>query len=300
MDLMQCITLSWENAEPAFLLFDSKNNCIEKLPLVGYVNINKGEKKYCKGYYDLLARSFKPCPNYPVVMDNKYSQCKKCDSLSGFSQCLGCNGYSCNSFNETAKIFCNQEHCVYLAYFEKGIIKVGTAVWYRRFERLLEQGALYSFFIARTPDGRIARKIEYDIGQRGIVSRVSEAKKNKNIIITEEKNNIHKLLIDTYHNLLSSLNQNMLHYFIKPAPTINNYLYLSNKIKEHFIDNTYQMTLFDFPAEVQYKVVDTIVNPQIIQGEVLSVIGNIVTLFNNEITSVVSTKKMYGWEVTIE
>ena len=47
---------------------------------------------------------------------------------------------------------------MYLAYFANDKLKVGTAASYRRYERLLEQGALYSIFLAKVPNGRLARK----------------------------------------------------------------------------------------------------------------------------------------------
>ena len=39
-------------------------------------------------------------------------------------------------------------------------LKVGTASEIKKYERLLEQGALFSILIAKTPTGKIARVIE--------------------------------------------------------------------------------------------------------------------------------------------
>ena len=126
----------------------------------GKIEIEKVEKRYCIGYYDLLNRKNIPCESYEELTGSEYTQCKQCKIKSGFSLCLGCNGSVCKTNSDKAKQFCNQEHYVYLAYFPNDKLKVGTAVYYRRYERLLEQGAIYSIFLAKTKNGKLARKLE--------------------------------------------------------------------------------------------------------------------------------------------
>ena len=116
--------------------------------MVGYIKIKKGQKKCCKGYYDLIKRRSIPCRLYEDLTKSEYSQCKNCELNSGFKLCLGCNGSMCKTRNNIAKQFCNQEHYVYLAYFANDKFKVGTTASYRKYERLLEQGAIYSIFLA--------------------------------------------------------------------------------------------------------------------------------------------------------
>ena len=69
---------------------------------------------------------------------------------------------------------------MYLAYFSNDKLKVGTASSYRRYERLLEQGALYSIFLAKVPNGRLARRIESEVSRLGVTTRVNASYKIKN------------------------------------------------------------------------------------------------------------------------
>lgn len=133
---------------------------IQKLRLIfmkmlhGNIEIRKTIEKRCKGYYDLIKKEIVPCRTYENMTNSQFCQCKECQTKSGFELCLGCNGSICRTNNDAAKKFCNEEHYVYLAYFANDKFKVGTAASYRRYERLLEQGALYSIFLAQTPNGR--------------------------------------------------------------------------------------------------------------------------------------------------
>ena len=129
----------------------------------GKIEMEKAEKRYCIGYYDLLNRKNIPCTFYEELTGSEYTQCKQCMIKSGFSSCLGCNGSVCKTNSDKAKKFCNQEHYVYLAYFSNDKLKVGTAVYYRKYERLLEQGAIYSIFLAKTKNGKLERRLETEI-----------------------------------------------------------------------------------------------------------------------------------------
>ncbi len=298
MAMKQFVTLTWEDSIPQIKLYNSESTKMEKIDVRGILNIKRHNEKYCKGYYDLIKRTHFPCITFPTSLDSKYSQCKQCEALSGFSQCLGCTGASCKTNSVKALKYCKNPHYVYLAYFEGGIIKVGTAVDFRKHERLLEQGALYSFFIAKTPTGRIARIIEAAIGRQGIASRVAISQKAKNLIITSDVDYIHEQLLYTYNKLVRILDKSCTQYFIEPV--VNNFLELSSKVKSLFIEEYEQITLFGTSKELVYKEYEFISHPEKIQGEVMSVIGSLIILREKGQVVVANTKGLTGWMVEIE
>ena len=75
-------------------------------------------------------------------------------------------------------------HIVYLAFFDKNLIKVGVSKKERKRIRQLEQGSLATLFIAETPNGIEARKIETILKKNGIVDKIQGDQK-KGIIIPE-------------------------------------------------------------------------------------------------------------------
>ena len=170
----------------------------------GIIEVKKTMEKHCKGYYDLIKKEIVPCKSFSNLTDSGYSQCKECQEKSGFDLCLGCNGSTCQTNSGKAREFCHEGHHVYLAYFANDKLKVGTAASYRRYERILEQGALYSIFLAQTPNGRMARQIESQISKLGIASRVNSSYKMNNLIecLCKNTNLFYEVLMRDVKNIL--------------------------------------------------------------------------------------------------
>lgn len=297
MAVKQFISLTWEDFTPQIIFYNSENAKMEKMLVKGTLNLHRLNERYCKGYYDLIKRDFIPCSTFPTSLEVKYSQCRHCEALSGFSQCLGCTGLNCNANSKDAIEYCKNPHYVYLAYFEGGIVKVGTAAEYRKYERLLEQGALYSFFIAKTPTGKVARVIEAAIGKQGITSRVAISQKVKNLIVTSDVKIIHEQILQTYRKLMKLLDKSCTQYFIEP--NVNNFLELSDKVKHLFVEEYEQITLFGTTKELVYREFEYLAHPEKIQGEVLSVIGNQIIMKKDKNIIVANAKGLTGWMVEI-
>ena len=264
----------------------------------GKIEIEKAEKRYCIGYYDLFNRKNIPCTFYEELTGSEYTQCKQCKIKSGVSLCLGCNGSVCKTNSDKAKQFCNQEHYVYLAYFPNDKLKVGTAVYYRRHERLLEQGAIYSIFLAKTKNGKLARRLETEISNIGIVQKVNTSYKINNIIINRNSEDIKNILINEYENIKNKIDEGYKSYLTEPE--YNNFEIIYNIVKENLIKKTEQINLFgDNEVEecIDYK---KILNPEYIKGEIIATIGNLILLKEDNIYSVLNMKKLEGWEVKVK
>ena len=245
----QFLGIKYKNEKPYFLLYKDK---IFIVPVDGNIYIKKEEKR-CGGYYDLERHCYMPCAKLNKV-DEKASQCDECREKSVFYYCLGCHGMNCRADNDKALNFCRQEHAVYLALFGDRI-KVGTAAFYRKDARLLEQGGLAYMFIAKAPTGKLARLIEYMVSKEGMTLQVLSSYKIKNLVFLESKEDAYNKLMDTYLMLKNNLDDSLIKYFIKPefhynekVIDVNNNLFVESvqgslfsngviKIKDYHYDN---------------------------------------------------------------
>lgn len=263
--------------------------------VVGNIEIKKTMEKHCKGYYDLLKREIVPCQSFTDLTESEYCQCKACQTKSGFDLCLGCNGSICRTNSDTARKFCNEEHHVYLAYFANDKLKVGTAASYRKYERLLEQGAVYSIFLAQTPNGKIARQLESRISNLGITSRVNSSYKMNNFIIDKEQKEIDKMLMKEYEFILQRIDDKCKKYFIKPE--YNNFTNISDKVKQNLLEESRQLNLFGGMDEPEHKEYSKVSKPESISGEIMATVGSLILLMKNNKYSVVNMKNLEGWIV---
>ena len=263
--------------------------------LYGNIEIRKIAEKRCKGYYDLEKKEIVPCRTYTDMTSSQYCQCRECQTKSGFDLCLGCNGSICRTNSDAARKFCNEEHYVYLAYFANDKFKVGTAASYRKYERLLEQGALYSIFLAQAPNGRIARQIESSISDLGIASRVNSTYKMNNFVIDKEQEEIDRMLLKKYEYILSQIGGTSKKFLIRPQ--YNNFTNISEKVRKSLIEESIQLDLFGGLGEPEHKAYEKIAKPEIVFGEIKAVVGSLMLIQNNGIYSVVNMKNLEGWLV---
>ncbi len=209
--------------------------------------------------------------------------------------CLGCTGDNCRTDSDKAKKFCKEEHFVYLAYFANDKLKVGTAANYRRYERLLEQGALYSIFLAKVPNGRLARKIESEISRLGVVTRVNSSYKINNFVIDRSQEEIDRILLSEYKTILEKISSESKKFFIKPE--YNNFTNISDRIRNNLIEESRQLDLFGGMDEPEHKEYEKILRPEKIDGTIKAVVGSLILLEKNNKYSVVNMKSLEGWVV---
>ena len=263
--------------------------------VVGNIEIKKTMEKRCKGYYDLIKKQIVPCQSFVNLTGSEYCQCRECQTKSGFDLCLGCNGSICQTNSNTARRFCNEEHHVYLAYFANDKLKVGTAASYRKYERLLEQGAIYSIFLAQTPNGRIARQLESRISNLGIASRVNSSYKMNNFIIDREQEEIDKMLMKEYEFILQRIDDKCKKYFIRPE--YNNFTNISDKVRQNLLEESRQLNLFGGMDQTEHKEYSKVSKPEYISGEIMATVGSLILLMKNNKYSVVNMKNLEGWIV---
>lgn len=184
---------------------------------------------------------------------------------------------------------------MYLAYFANDKLKVGTAASYRRYERLLEQGALYSIFLAKVPNGRLARKIENEVSRLGVTTRVNASYKINNFVIDRSQEEIDQMLMEEYQTILEKISEQCREYLIKPE--YNNFTNISDKVRSNLLEESRQLNLFGGMDEPEHKEYDKVSKPENIDGEIKAVVGSLVLLKRNNKYSVVNMKSLEGWIV---
>jgi len=208
---------------------------------------------------------------------------------------LGCIGDNCKTNSDKAKKFCEEQHHVYLAYFANDKLKVGTAASYRRYERLLEQGAIYSIFLAKVPNGRLARKIECEISKLGVTTRVNSSYKINNFIIDRNQEEIERMLMNEYETILQKVSEESKKFFIKPE--YNNFTDISDRVRKSLVEESRQLNLFGGIDEPEHREYDKVLKPEKVDGTIKAVVGNLMLLEKNNKYSVVNMKNLEGWVV---
>ena len=184
---------------------------------------------------------------------------------------------------------------MYLAYFANDKLKVGTAASYRRYERLLEQGALYSIFLAKVPNGRLARIIESEVSRLGVTTRVNVSYKINNFIIDKTQEEIDQMLMDEYQTILKNISEQYRKYLIKPE--YNNFTNISDKVRSNLLEESRQLDLFGGMDEPEHKEYDRVPKPENVDGNIKAVVGSLMLIKKANKYLVVNMRNLEGWIV---
>lgn len=162
------------NIEPQFIIQSAGTKSTKKLVSGENISWLLSETKHCAGYNS--NGGYLACPSNNTVEPN-YEMCASCDTKLGFRSAFFFGGPP----NDLMKEYLGSKHYVYLTFFQPNILKVGTAKHSRRLSRLIEQDALFAFFIAET-NGFDIQKIEKHISQNyGLTEMVYSRQKFKHI-----------------------------------------------------------------------------------------------------------------------
>jgi Protein of unknown function (DUF2797) len=160
-----CRGVSWSDRRPHLELTDDEFR-LGRLPLVGRrLGIRLvAPGPYCLGYSGdvggVLTRV--ACPRHNLATSGQ--QCEECVAKDEFRfvHHAHLGGY----VPDALAAYLKQPHWVYVATFADATSKVGTASDGRQAARLDEQGAAMATYVARVPDGRVARVIEDAVTER--------------------------------------------------------------------------------------------------------------------------------------
>ena len=284
------IGLCWnEEYKPFFHLKDYKSGLDEFVNIPRELLFELINQKICVGTINPYTREYISCNN---IVEGNNSQCNHCKYMFDFYKCVRCHGEDCYVKNKDVLKYCNTSHYVYLAYFPNKKIKVGTASEIKKYNRLLEQGAIFSIFIAKTPTGKIARQIEKNIIDNGISGAVTTTYKMKNMIFDNDETLIKKELIEKYKDILKLLSEDNKKYLIEPE--FNSFSEIRDKIDNNMLSSNIQVNLFD---EESQQIKPYIIKKEFnrISGTYLFCIGKVLAIENNGIIELIDTKKLEGY-----
>ena len=207
--------------------------------------------RYCVGKYDMLTFQDEPCSSN-ALLTSKDIRCQDCNQAIGFNPAF----YNASSqISAKQQVYNSQKHCIYLAYFDKKLIKVGISHYKRTITRLCEQGARAAAIIYEYDNAYKARGAEaMIIKDLKLPEAVSNSKKMKLISETfdyaDAKEKLTKLSGE-FHRQINSTT-------IK-SPEIYNF-------QQHYLaENTLKGDIFDVSK----------VSPISISGKCIGMIGNI-------------------------
>jgi len=123
---------------------------------------------------------WRPCPNN--VMGRK--KCESCRAREGQFVFTSFDGFNTENLTADDLARIDGSHFVYLALFEKSLVKVGVSKAERQELRQIEQGSHATLFIAQTPNGILARQIETTIRKSGLADKIQSGQK-KNFLLPE-------------------------------------------------------------------------------------------------------------------
>jgi uncharacterized protein DUF2797 len=160
-----CRGVSWSDRQPYLELIDTDSQ-FRRIPLFGRrLGIRVvAPGPYCLGYSGAVGGvlTWVACPRRNLATSGQ--QCEECVAKDEFrfAHHAHLGGY----VPDALAAYLKQPHWVYVATFADATTKVGTASDGRQAARLDEQGAAMATYVARAPDGRVARVLEDAVTER--------------------------------------------------------------------------------------------------------------------------------------
>lgn len=130
-------------------------------------------KANCAGHINPESGEWKKCPKEST---GKF-KCEYCRSVEGGFVFTAFDGFDSSMLNAADLAKIDGEHWVYLAFFGENMIKIGVSKANRKLLRQVEQGSAATLYIAKTPDGILARQIETLIRKTGLIDKIKTSQK---------------------------------------------------------------------------------------------------------------------------
>lgn len=255
--------LYWDNTVPSFFVRKDKDSDKEFS-----IILNKNQKlsieitgdKYCPGYYHPIKNLRYNCPFSKKILNKNKSQCSYCFKKGGgFVASTGTKG---NIDKEIEAFILNSPHYLYLNLFPNNIIKVGVTREQRYLNRILEQGAIATLFIAKS-NGESIRDLEKEISLKfGLPEKIGYNLKLQILNYQISENRAKEILFDKYQEIIS---------VIKKKIFLKNPLFFFNLEK----------FMIDFSKIIpSIYVIKNINIGSVISGEIVGIVGDFL-IFRN-------------------
>lgn len=258
--------LYWDDQRPS--LFFRKDIRSAKEHSIG---VESGKKlyialtgaKYCLGYYDLAIKSKIACPQTANLTGINESQCSRCRKQgAAFFAASGIR----SGLTESEQYLISQPHLLYLNLFGNSLVKVGVTAEYRKLNRVLEQGASASLFIARG-NGSEIREMERKISKTfSITERVGLLDKLKRIRQEINPEDAKSKLSDVLENICKGINKRFRSYFLDEPE------FFFNRRKYNIQQNELLRPI---------NIIESMHSDAVIAGRIVGILGSCLLLIGN-------------------
>jgi len=262
----------------AFILGTPERPSRETLAVIGTtLTIRRMRRRYCIGRYDLATFETSSCPDHAVLdSDAKKVRCDRCEYFCGFNPAF----YRTAVMSPQQRAYSEHPHVVYLAYFGRGVSKVGISHERRLRTRLLEQGARAALTIGVYADARSARAIEEQISLTGLREHLSSSAKRRLLNERFDRESAFEELRDTRSRLASVV----------------------TGIAAHSSDEPCDLSAFQGNTmAIRLPILDlSETRPLVASGRGLCLIGEILLVAQKSITFMIALKQMISYTVVID
>ncbi len=226
---------------------------------------------------------FQPCPNKTPGK----KKCEICRGREGGFIFTSFDGFDASNYTSADLAQIQGPHVVYLALFDRNIIKVGVSKLERKTLRQIEQGSGATLFIAETSDGISARQIETLFRKSGLIDKVKASTKKDFIcpeITIAESEEVLREIFDKHKNCL------------KDYENLNSFLHKNPEFKDW--GNVYHLQKIKENSKPFHSI--KLQNQESVSGKIISARGAFLILeLPDEIVSVCA-KDLNGYEIEFE
>ncbi len=279
-DYQMIQAMVWQNKEAYFNIYDSKTAKERLVPLIGLKNIQKGLNKRCVGYSVYDKHIY--CPTHTTLRSKS-------------SKCLACEIMATSSYiNDKQKSsYFNESHDVYLAYFAKDKIIVGT-VHEKLFASFLEsQGIPFAYKIAKAPNRKTAKLLEHEIIKLGYEQTISNSYKANHILLDNSKEDIIQILKTCLNKLKNKIPEEYLSFFIE----LEEYDDIPKvlQVKSALAKGSYEQPSLFGSSNVHFAIEE--ITPFIQDKEIVGVLGNLAFIKDGKHNYYFDINDLIGYEI---
>jgi hypothetical protein len=227
--------------------------------------------------------TWSPCPSKSVGK----SKCEVCRAREKNFVFTVFDGFNRENVSESDLQKIAGPHVVYLALFDKNLIKVGVSKRERKELRQLEQGAHYTLFIAETSDGILARQIETLLRKSGLVDKIKPSQKKEFLcpeIAEKEGEEILRKVFESHKEVFQD--HALLQNFLTKTPE-----FISWK-------SAYHLTNIEKSAKAFHSV--TLNDKESVSGKIISMKGPFLVIETPDELVSVCAKDLLGREIEFE
>ncbi len=212
-------------------------------------------------------------------------KCEECKKQEGMPIAQYCDGFNTDMFSGEEIESLSYPHYVYMAFFDRNLVKIGVSASGRGYLRQIEQGSHYCSVIAKGMWGVPARQMETLIRREGMVDKVQASQKKNLMFLDVKKEEAKKILEDLSEKFIPSV--------IAQKPELEQYL----QKPPEFMDFSSVYHLSTAEAIEKPMHYTDLIPGESLSGTLISAKGNFLLLETDSEKILINAKKLKGYQV---